>query len=116
MANQIVVPHVNNEAGVGTPGIDVRSPSTVDRAKILCLFGTRPEVIKLAPIIRDLKRAERGLEIVTICSGQHTSLLRPLLDLFEISPDHDLEVMQPRQTPSEVCVRVIERLEPLLAQ
>jgi UDP-N-acetylglucosamine 2-epimerase (non-hydrolysing) len=116
MANQFVVPNVNNEAGVGTPGIELRSHSTVDRAKVLCLFGTRPEIIKLAPIIRDLKQAERGLEIVTICSGQHTSLLRPLLDLFEISPDHDLEVMQPRQTPNEVCMRVMERLGPLMTQ
>jgi UDP-N-acetylglucosamine 2-epimerase (non-hydrolysing) len=71
--------------------------------KLLTVFGTRPEVIKLAPIIRQLEAQDRTFQTVNVLSTQHTDLLYPFLRLFGIRIDHDLQVMTPDQTPSQVC-------------
>jgi UDP-N-acetylglucosamine 2-epimerase (non-hydrolysing) len=116
MANPTLIPRVRTSLGRITPEASMHPSFSGDRRRVFCLFGTRPEVIKLAPVIRDLKRAEQGVDVRTICSGQHSDLLNPLLDLFDLSPDHHLDVMQPRQTPNEVCARVLERLGPIVAK
>ena len=83
--------------------------------KVLTLFGTRPEVIKLAPVIRELEQSDSGFTTVNVLSGQHDDLVRPFVQSFGIRLDHDLRVMEPRQTPSLVCSRVLAALDPLLA-
>ena len=83
------------------------------RPRVLCVFGTRPEVIKLAPVLRAL-RNRTDLEASVVSSGQHTSLLYPFLEFFGIHVDEDLHVMQPDQTPNEVCARVMAGLEPIV--
>ena len=83
------------------------------RPVVLCLFGTRPEVIKLAPVLRALQD-RAGLDTLVVSSGQHTSLLYPFLDFFGIQLHEDLHVMQPDQTPNEVCARVMAGLEPII--
>jgi UDP-N-acetylglucosamine 2-epimerase (non-hydrolysing) len=83
--------------------------------KVLTLFGTRPEVIKLAPVIRELESPERGYETVNVASGQHRQLVEPLCRLFGLRVDHDLAVMRPGQSPSRLCARILEALDPLLA-
>ena len=88
----------------------LREPGT---PRILCVFGTRPEVIKLAPVLRALK-TRADLETLVVSSGQHTTLLYPFLDFFGIRLDVDLQVMQPDQTPNEVCARVMAGLEPII--
>ena len=85
------------------------------RQRVLCVFGTRPEVIKLAPVLRALKN-RADLRTLAVSSGQHTSLLYPFLDFFGIQLDEDLHVMQPNQTPNEVCARVMAGLEPVIAR
>jgi len=85
------------------------------RQCVLCVFGTRPEVIKLAPVLRALK-ARADIRTLAVSSGQHTSLLYPFLDFFGIHLDEDLHVMQPNQTPNEVCARVMAGLEPIIAR
>ncbi|HEV8725027.1 MAG TPA: UDP-N-acetylglucosamine 2-epimerase (non-hydrolyzing) [Candidatus Binatia bacterium] len=82
--------------------------------KILTLFGTRPEIIKLAPIIREMEEREEGFQTVNVTSAQHTDLLYPFVRLFGIRLDHDLHVMVPKQTPNQVCARVLSLLEPIL--
>jgi UDP-N-acetylglucosamine 2-epimerase (non-hydrolysing) len=84
--------------------------------KVLTLFGTRPEVIKLAPVIRALEERPRRFRTVNVASGQHTDLLYPLARAFGLRLDHDLEVMAPGQTPSQVCGRVLAALDPILEQ
>jgi UDP-N-acetylglucosamine 2-epimerase (non-hydrolysing) len=84
--------------------------------KVLTLFGTRPEVIKLAPVIRALEEPGRSFETVNVLSGQHDDLVRPFVQAFGIRLDHDLRVMEPGQTPSLVCSRVLATLDPLLAR
>ncbi|SFE53153.1 non-hydrolyzing UDP-N-acetylglucosamine 2-epimerase [Nitrosomonas sp. Nm166] len=81
---------------------------------ILTLFGTRPEIIKLAPVIWAIERRRDIWRSVTVSSSQHTDLLRPFIREFGISIDHDLAVMTPGQTPNAVLARVIEAIEPLL--
>jgi len=88
-------------------------PDCAGRPQVLCVFGTRPEVIKLAPVLRALQ-SRTDLHTRVVSSGQHTSLLYPFLDLFGIQLDDDLQVMQPDQTPNEVCARVMAGLEPII--
>jgi len=93
-----------------------RGPSgaTDDGARaVAVIFGTRPEVIKLAPVVRALEAAP-GLRPVTIWSGQHQDLARTMLDHFGLASDHALEVMTPGQTPASVLGRVIDAVTPVL--
>ncbi len=81
-----------------------------NKIKILVLFGTRPEAIKLAPVIYELKR-RRDFQTRVVSSSQHTDLLAPFLKIFDIKPDYDLRVMTENQTPNAVCARVLQRLD-----
>lgn len=78
--------------------------------KILCIIGTRPEVIKMAPVIRAL-RAASGLDVSVLCSGQHRDLLAPLIDWFELTVDDDLRVMTDDQSLAELTARLMQSFE-----
>jgi UDP-N-acetylglucosamine 2-epimerase (non-hydrolysing) len=82
---------------------------------ILTLFGTRPEVIKLAPVLRALEQTT-GVRSVVVSSGQHTDLLQPFVALFSLRIDHDLQLMRPGQTPNQVLARALAALDPVLEQ
>ncbi|MBI5534535.1 MAG: UDP-N-acetylglucosamine 2-epimerase (non-hydrolyzing) [Deltaproteobacteria bacterium] len=84
--------------------------------RILTLFGTRPEVIKLVSVIRALESRADRFSATTICSGQHTTLLRPFLERLGMRVDRDLNVMRQAQGPSEVAARVLQALDPLFAE
>jgi UDP-N-acetylglucosamine 2-epimerase (non-hydrolysing) len=84
--------------------------------KILTIFGTRPEVIKLAPIIQRLTSCGKLFQMINIASGQHTDLLYPFVRLFGIQIEYDLQVMGHDQTPNQVCSRVLASLDPILEQ
>jgi len=83
------------------------------RAKVLVLFGTRPEAIKLAPVIHELKA--RGFETLVVSSGQHKQILAPFVRSLEIRVDRDLGVMKKNQSPNDVCARVVAKLDAILA-
>ncbi len=78
------------------------------------MFGTRPEVIKLAPVIRELGRRPRAFRAVNVSSGQHPDLIAPFVGLFGLRVDHDLKVMRPGQPLSLLFARVLNELDPLL--
>lgn len=82
--------------------------------KVLTIFGTRPEVIKLAPIIRQLDRHNGIFKTINISSTQHTDLLYPFISQFEIRIDYDLRIMKRNQTLNHVCSRVIAALDAIL--
>jgi UDP-N-acetylglucosamine 2-epimerase (non-hydrolysing) len=82
--------------------------------KILTLFGTRPEIIKLAPVMRALQAMPEAFAAINVSSSQHTDLLAPLIQLFGLRLDHDLKVMQPNQTLSSLASRVLAALDPIL--
>ena len=83
------------------------------RLKVLALFGTRPEAIKFAPVVYQLKR--KLFQTIIVSSSQHKELLKPLLKTLNIKADFDLGVMQKNQTPNEVCARVLAKLDEILA-
>jgi UDP-N-acetylglucosamine 2-epimerase (non-hydrolysing) len=79
---------------------------------IATVFGTRPEAVKLAPVIRLLARDERFLLRVFV-TGQHREMMREILDPFGVHPDVDLEIMQPGQTLNDIVCRAMPRLDEL---
>ncbi|MDA8712182.1 UDP-N-acetylglucosamine 2-epimerase (non-hydrolyzing) [Alphaproteobacteria bacterium] len=83
---------------------------------ILIVFGTRPEAIKMAPLVKALK-ARSDLFDTKICvTAQHRDMLDQVLDLFEIVPDYDLNLMQPGQTLTGLTTRVLEGIQSVLAE
>jgi len=89
-------------------------PHTSRPAKISVIFGTRPEAIKLAPVILRLKQ-ETGLTCHVCSSSQHRQMLDQVLEVFEIRPDADLDLMRPNQTLSGLTARAIEAIDGYLA-
>jgi len=83
--------------------------------KILSVIGTRPEVIKLAPIVRELE-ARGEVQNVVCVTAQHREMLDSALELFKIKPDYDLDVMAENQTPAQVASAVLAKLDPILEQ
>ena len=83
--------------------------------KILVVMGTRPEAIKLAPVIRKLQSYPAQAEVSVCSTGQHRQMLDQVLRLFQIEPETDLELMRENQTPSQVAAGVLSALDPLLA-
>ena len=92
--------------------------------KVLTVFGTRPEAIKMAPIIMELQRRSDPASpdyhpalVSKVCvTAQHREMLDQVLRQFDIAPDHDLDVMARNQTPTRVASTVLARLEPILKQ
>lgn len=84
-------------------------------AKILVLFGTRPEAIKLAPVIIELQRSPI-FETIVVSSGQHREFLKPVLRVFGIEPDHDLALMREDQTPNQILGETVSALDALLEE
>jgi UDP-N-acetylglucosamine 2-epimerase (non-hydrolysing) len=84
------------------------------RLKVLTVFGTRPEAVKLAPVIRELARHADRIASRVCVSAQHRDMLDQVLGIFDIQPDYDLDVMQDNQTPTQVAATVLARLEPVL--
>ncbi len=83
--------------------------------KILVIFGTRPEAIKMCPLIKELKE-RRGIEVRVLVSGQHRALLDEVLSAFSVTPDYDLSLMKKGQTLSEVTVGVLEGVGQILKE
>ena len=107
-ATNIILPQ-----SVKSLGFSVRRVRRSSR-KLLTVFGTRPEVIKLAPVIRQLEAYGETFQVVNVTSAQHTDLLYPLIRLFGMRIDKDLQVMQPDQTSNLTCSRVLASLDPIL--
>ena len=84
------------------------------RRRVLVLFGTRPEIIKLAPVIRALASRGDVFELLTVSSGQHSEILSPFLDELGISLDLDLALGRPAQTPTGLAARILEAMDPVL--
>lgn len=82
--------------------------------KIAVIFGTRPDTIKMAPIIKSLSEQPEFFKVLSIATAQHRQMLDQVLDVFSIKPDYDLNIMQPRQTLATVTARTITGLDEIL--
>ncbi|CNK12979.1 UDP-N-acetylglucosamine 2-epimerase [Yersinia intermedia] len=83
--------------------------------KVLTVFGTRPEAIKMAPLVHALAKDE-AFESRVCVTAQHREMLDQVLRLFEIQPDYDLNIMKPGQGLTEITCRILEGLKPVLAE
>ncbi len=82
--------------------------------KIAVIFGTRPDTIKLAPIIIELKKEKKYFDTVTIATAQHRQMLDQVLDVFKIVPDFDLNLMQPKQSLATLTQNTISAVDSVL--
>lgn len=85
------------------------------KLKVLTVFGTRPEGIKLAPVIKALEKNE-NIESVTCITAQHREMLDQVLNLFQIVPDYDLNIFKPGQSLTEITTRALEGLEGVIKE
>ena len=83
------------------------------KKKIMTIFGTRPEAIKMCPLVKQLEKTE-DLESVTVVTGQHREMLDQVLAIFDVTPDEDLNIMQARQTLTGVTTKALEGLDEVM--
>ena len=81
--------------------------------KILAVFGTRPEAIKMAPVVKALESSPE-FQVKTVVTAQHREMLDQVLRIFKLEPEYDLNIMSPKQSLTEVTSRVLEGIEPIL--
>jgi len=83
--------------------------------KIMTVFGTRPEGIKMAPIVKELEK-RKGVESIVCITAQHREMLDQVLELFEIKPHYDLNIFKPGQTLTEITTRALKGLEEVIVK
>ncbi len=88
-------------------------PSSDGMMKVLTVFGTRPEAIKMAPVVHQLRRTPDISSFVCV-TAQHRQMLDQVLEAFDIEPDYDLDIMTPRQSLTQITTKVLEGLEKVL--
>lgn len=85
------------------------------KIKVMTVFGTRPEAIKMAPLVKELKKREE-IECSVCVTAQHRQMLDQVLNTFQIKPDYDLNIMQQGQTLSDITSRALKGLEDVIKQ
>ena len=81
--------------------------------KVLVVFGTRPEAIKMCPLVLELKK-NNNINCVVCLTGQHREMLRQVMDVFQIKEDYNLDIMRDRQTLTTITADILEKIEPVL--
>src|SRR5579862_7592737 len=87
----------------------------MSKTRIVCVVGTRPEAIKMAPVVLELRRYP-ALETILVSTGQHREMLLQALAAFNLKQNQDLEIMQHGQTLAEVSARALEGLDGLIQE
>ena len=85
----------------------------MEKIKVMTVFGTRPEAIKMAPLVRALEQCENTESIVCV-TAQHRQMLDQVLEIFKIKPDYDLDIMEPRQTLATITAKSLRGLDTVL--
>ena len=86
------------------------------KQKIAVIFGTRPDTIKMAPVILELRQEKKLFDVLTIATAQHRQMLDQVLGVFNVTPDYDLNVMRPKQTLAGITKNVIQALDHVLTK
>ncbi|MBQ8898639.1 MAG: UDP-N-acetylglucosamine 2-epimerase (non-hydrolyzing) [Clostridia bacterium] len=81
--------------------------------KVMLVFGTRPEAIKMCPLVNELK-SRPGIETKVCVTGQHRQMLDQVLEVFGVEPDYDLSIMKDKQTLFDVTTNILDRIKPVL--
>ncbi|MBQ7160883.1 MAG: UDP-N-acetylglucosamine 2-epimerase (non-hydrolyzing) [Clostridia bacterium] len=82
--------------------------------KVMLVFGTRPEAIKMCPLVNELKRRSDELQTVVCVTAQHRQMLDVVLDAFGVLPDYDLSIMKDKQTLFDITTNILERIKSVL--
>jgi UDP-N-acetylglucosamine 2-epimerase (non-hydrolysing) len=85
-----------------------------EKVKVMTIFGTRPEAIKMAPLVLELEKYNEQIESVVTVTAQHREMLDQVLEIFGVTPDHDLNIMKERQSLSEVTTRALQGLDKIM--
>lgn len=83
--------------------------------KVLVVFGTRPEAIKMCPLVKELK-SRKNIQTIVCVTGQHREMLAQVLTEFGVVPDYDLSIMKPKQTLFDVTISILEKMKQLLSK
>lgn len=78
------------------------------KKKVMLVFGTRPEAIKMSPLVKEIQKRSDEFDVVVCVTGQHREMLDQVLKIFEITPDYDLNIMEQGQDLTDVTVRVLQ--------
>lgn len=81
--------------------------------KVMLIFGTRPEAIKMCPLVKELK-TRKNFEVKVCVTGQHREMLQQVLDCFEVVPDYNLDIMQDKQTLFDITVNIMQKIKGVL--
>lgn len=85
------------------------------KKKIMCVFGTRPEAIKICPLVNEMKKRE-GLEVLVCVTAQHRQMLDQVLETFGVVPDYDLNIMKERQTLFDITTNILDGIRSILEE
>lgn len=85
------------------------------KIKVMTIFGTRPEAIKMAPLVKELEKREE-IESVVCVTAQHRQMLDQVLETFNITPDYDLNIMKQGQTLVDITTRALQSLSEVISQ
>ena len=83
--------------------------------RVIVVFGTRPEAIKMCPLVNELKKRE-GIDVSVVVTGQHRQMLAQILDTFGVVPDYDLDIMKDEQTLFDITTSVLENMKDILVK
>lgn len=84
------------------------------KIKVMTIFGTRPEAIKMAPLVKELEKNSDRVESIVCVTAQHREMLDQVLKIFDIKPDYDLDIMHERQTLVNIATRALEGLDEIM--
>ncbi len=88
----------------------------MSKIKVMTIFGTRPEAIKMAPLVKELEKNSDKIESIVCVTAQHRQMLDQVLEIFDIKPDYDLNIMKDRQTLIEIVTRSLEGLDNVMKE
>ncbi len=88
----------------------------LNKLKVMTIFGTRPEAVKMAPLVHELEKYPDEIESIVCVTAQQRQMLDQVLDVFNVRPNYDLDIMQHRQTLTDITVRAMEGLEKVLLE
>jgi UDP-N-acetylglucosamine 2-epimerase (non-hydrolysing) len=98
----------------------MKNATTNDREitmkKVMLVFGTRPEAIKMAPVVKELQKHPEQFQTIVCVTAQHRQMLDPVLSLFDIKPDYDMDIMKPRQDLFDITCHVLQGLKSVLKE
>jgi UDP-N-acetylglucosamine 2-epimerase (non-hydrolysing) len=87
-----------------------------ERIKVMTIFGTRPEAIKMAPLVLELQKHSQQIESIVTVTAQHRQMLDQVLDIFGIKPNYDVNIMKDRQTLIDITTRGLEGLDKVMKE